>query len=104
MEYYRCDWLILPLLRPLPEGVMLDQLISQCDGKLILQPRTMWKIRSDGCHILPFIWCVPSEKAMLDCLGILKDYIQFSNLTPATEEEAIGISHPFALMGNRLDF
>ena len=38
MEYYRCEWLVIPLARPLPEDMMLDQLISQCDGKLILQP------------------------------------------------------------------
>ena len=38
MEYDRCEWLVIPLARPLPEGMMLDQLISQCDSKLILQP------------------------------------------------------------------
>ena len=104
MEYYRCEWLVLPLFHPLSEGLMLDQLISQCDGKLILQPYTFWTVRSDGCHILPFVWSVPSEKALLDCLDNLKDYLQFSNFTPATEEDAIGISHPFAPMGGRMDF
>ena len=38
MEYYRWEWLVIPLARPLPEGMILDQLISQCDGKLISQP------------------------------------------------------------------
>ena len=104
MEYYRCEWLVLPLLAPIDGGLLaIDQTISQFDCKLILQPYTMWKVRSDGCHILPFIWCVPSEEQMLRCLEILNNYIQFTNFTSAHEEDAVGNSHPFFPMVSNFD-
>ncbi|MEO8393877.1 MAG: hypothetical protein ABI700_12875 [Chloroflexota bacterium] len=105
--YFRCEWLVQPLKTSFrgTGGALMSiyDIVTEHDCQLIIGSYTTWKVRADNCHIIPFIIRVPSMERLQECLDALKDYMQFSNFQPASEEDFIGDPHLFALSAGTTD-
>lgn len=106
-SYFKCEWIARPLKTASrgTGGALMDiyTIMTEQDCQLIMGEYTTWKVRPDGCHVIPFLVRVPAETGLEKCLNALKDYMQFTNIQPANEEDFVGDPDIFVLSAGTTD-
>jgi hypothetical protein len=105
--YFSCEWIVSPLKTASrgTGGALMDiyTIVTDLGCQVILGESKTWNIPSDGYHIFQFMLRVPSQERLDECLNALHDYLQFTNIQPATGDELVGDPHAFVLSAGMTD-
>ncbi len=99
--YFKCDWLVQSTSTG-KSFMGTYGMLAELECRLMMSKYKDWKVLPNGCHVIPFFLVVPSQQRFQECLEVLKDYIEFTNIQPASEKDAEGLL-PFILTAGTTD-